>query len=265
MNSWNSNFARFSASMYRSRACDVSNPLTFSIKMYSTVFNLSRILHMCIRALVRASPMSFLLPTRVNGWHGGDIRMQFTFILSNSFGVNFCMLLLSTLVSGWLWRYTRLAVVLMSTAAATSPAIPLTVKNKNGKWFTGVVKAETRWTSYLPERNAFRRFPKTIPARIIYCRCFPWLVFARELVYLLRGAHCQWNVNVTAFSLQQVITMKLVAMRWQIYISCSSFYSFLCFELDSKSNETIEMCQYYWNAPSRRTSTYNICIRISLS
>lgn len=113
--------------MYMFRAADFSNPLTFSIRMYSMPVSCGTMEQMWVSASDRLSATSFCLPLRVNGWHGGDIRIVFTARVSMNLQVIFCMLLLSNLVSGKLCEYTALATVFMSTAAITVAGIALTV------------------------------------------------------------------------------------------------------------------------------------------
>lgn len=93
--------------------------------MYCTVLRLGSSSQMAKRAFDRASSMSFLLPTRVNGWHGGDINIVSIFILLISLALSRWMLRFLTGVSGWFHAYTAFATLLMSNATTTLPSIPL--------------------------------------------------------------------------------------------------------------------------------------------
>lgn len=127
-NSWKTKLASVNALMNNSLIVELSNPLTFSNRIF-VMLKSFKISNKCINELLLLSETSPFKPFLVKGWQGGDISIVSTPMSFISVTVNFSMLRLIKRTSGKLCLYTKLAFVFISTLAVTSKQTPLS-KNK---------------------------------------------------------------------------------------------------------------------------------------
>lgn len=129
--SWKWNPAAFRTATNCSCASDSSNPFTFSMRILCNELSWRIMLEqMAKKPWLRLSSMSNFLPCRVNGWHGGDIRIVFISSFSSSAVVSDCMFRFHTGVSGWFNWYTALAASFISTAPTIRNFVPETGNNR---------------------------------------------------------------------------------------------------------------------------------------